>query len=68
MGAIRGLSDVHAEGYVHDDLTLSNLVVNEQGNAMVIDFSRHECRGGWEPLEIIDRPNSFYIGEMPGLF
>ncbi|KAK5332208.1 hypothetical protein LTR98_011652 [Exophiala xenobiotica] len=66
--AIRGLADVHAEGYVHGDFTLSNLVVDKQGNAKIIGFSRRGCPVGWEPPELIEHTTSLYVGEKSDLF
>ena len=66
--AIRGLCDVHAEGYVQGDFTLSNLAIDEQRDAKIIDFNRRGCPIGWEPPELVDCPTSLYIGEKSDLF
>ncbi|KIW24819.1 uncharacterized protein PV07_10509 [Cladophialophora immunda] len=66
--AIRGLCDVHAEGYVQGDFTLSNLAIDEQRDAKIIDFNRRGCPIGWEPPELADHPASLYIGEKSDLF
>lgn len=71
--AVIGLSDIHEEGYVQGDFTLSNIVVDDEGNAKIIDINRRGCPVGWEPPEIRTKIAShqrisMYIGEKSDLF
>jgi len=71
--AVRGLSDVHEEGYVQGDFTLSNIVVDADGDAKIIDINRRGCPVGWEPPEIVSKIASnqrisMYIGEKSDLY
>ncbi|EHY58876.1 hypothetical protein HRR83_001865 [Exophiala dermatitidis] len=71
--AVRGLSDIHEEGYVQGDFTLSNIVVDADGNAKIIDINRRGCPVGWEPPEIATKIASqqrisMYIGEKSDLY
>ncbi|RMZ85108.1 hypothetical protein DV738_g124, partial [Chaetothyriales sp. CBS 135597] len=71
--AIIGLSEIHQEGYVQGDFTLSNVVVDAEGNAKIIDINRRGCPVGWEPPEIRAKIAShqrifMYIGEKSDLY
>jgi len=71
--AILGLRDIHEEGYVQGDFTLSNIVVNENNDAKIIDINRRGCPVGWEPPEIAQKIASnqrisMYIGEKSDLY
>ncbi|KIX02194.1 uncharacterized protein Z518_08133 [Rhinocladiella mackenziei CBS 650.93] len=71
--SVRGLSEIHEEGYVQGDFTLSNIVVNGDGNARIIDINRRGCPVGWEPPEIAtkiasNQRISMYIGEKSDLY
>lgn len=71
--AVRGLSEIHEEGYVQGDFTLSNIVVDGDGNAKIIDINRRGCPVGWEPPEIASKIASnqrisMYIGEKSDLY
>jgi len=71
--AITGLRDIHEEGYVQGDFTLSNIVVNKDNDAKIIDINRRGCPVGWEPPEIAQKIAStqrisMYIGEKSDLF
>lgn len=71
--AVRGLSNIHEEGYVQGDFTLSNIVVDGDGNARIIDINRRGCPVGWEPPEIAtkiasNQRISMYIGEKSDLY
>ena len=64
---VQGLAAIHAHGLVHGDVTLSNVVIDEDDNAMLIDINRRGCPIGWEPPEfqgLIDASLkiSMYIG------
>lgn len=64
---VKGLSTIHGSGFVHGDFTLSNIVLDEEDNALLIDINRKGCPMGWEPPEfkpIIrnDTPLGMYIG------
>lgn len=49
---VAGLSDIHEAGFVQGDFTLSNIVINEDDNAAIIDINRRGCPVGWEPPEL----------------
>ncbi|KEF59730.1 serine/threonine protein kinase [Exophiala aquamarina CBS 119918] len=71
--AVRGLSEIHEEGYVQGDFTLSNIVVDGENNAKIIDINRRGCPVGWEPPEIAvkiasNQRISMYIGEKSDLY
>ncbi|OAL32090.1 hypothetical protein AYO20_08028 [Fonsecaea nubica] len=71
--AVRGLSEIHEEGYVQGDFTLSNIVVDSDGNAKIIDINRRGCPVGWEPPEIAtkiasNQRISMYIGEKSDIY
>ncbi|KAK5948864.1 hypothetical protein OHC33_010115 [Knufia fluminis] len=71
--AIIGLRDIHEEGYVQGDFTLSNIVVDEKNDAKIIDINRRGCPVGWEPPEIAQKIASnqrisMYIGEKSDLY
>ena len=71
--SVVGLSEIHQEGYIQGDFTLSNIVVDGEGNAKIIDINRRGCPVGWEPPEIATKIAShqrisMYIGEKSDLF
>lgn len=71
--AVMGLRDVHEEGYVQGDFTLSNIVVDHKNDAKIIDINRRGCPVGWEPPEIAkkiasNQRISMYIGEKSDLY
>ena len=71
--AVQGLSEIHEEGYVQGDFTLSNIVVDSENNAKIIDINRRGCPVGWEPPEIAKKIQSnqrisMYIGEKSDLY
>jgi serine/threonine protein kinase len=71
--AVQGLSEIHEEGYVQGDFTLSNIVVDDDNNAKIIDINRRGCPVGWEPPEIAKKIQSnqrisMYIGEKSDLY
>lgn len=49
---VAGLADIHEAGYVQGDFTLSNIVIDEDDTAKIIDINRRGCPVGWEPPEI----------------
>ncbi|KAF3165726.1 hypothetical protein EYR41_000460 [Orbilia oligospora] len=49
---IKGLSEIHEEGFVQGDFTMSNMVLDENGDVKIIDINRRGCPIGWEPPEI----------------
>lgn len=70
---VSGLSEVHEAGYVQGDFTLSNIVIDEEDNAKIIDINRRGCPVGWEPPEItamIDglQRIGMYIGVKSDIF
>jgi Protein tyrosine and serine/threonine kinase len=71
--AIEGLSEIHEEGYVQGDFTLSNIVINSKSDAKIIDINRRGCPVGWEPPEIANKIASnqrisMYIGQKSDLY
>jgi serine/threonine protein kinase len=71
--AIQGLSEIHEEGYVQGDFTLSNIVVNSNNDAKIIDINRRGCPVGWEPPEIAkkiasNQRISMFIGQKSDLY
>lgn len=70
---VSGLSEVHEAGYVQGDFTLSNIVIDEDDNAKIIDINRRGCPVGWEPPEVtamIDglQRIGMYIGVKSDIF
>ncbi|KAI8629029.1 hypothetical protein F5Y19DRAFT_87313 [Xylariaceae sp. FL1651] len=70
---VQGLSDIHEAGFVQGDFTLSNIVIDDSGNAKIIDINRRGCPVGWEPPEatpLIDSNQriSMYIGVKSDLY
>ncbi|KAJ9625121.1 hypothetical protein H2203_005076 [Taxawa tesnikishii (nom. ined.)] len=49
---ITGLSEIHEAGFVQGDFTLSNIVIDSEDNAKIIDINRRGCPVGWEPPEL----------------
>lgn len=48
---VQGMSDIHEAGYVQGDCTLSNIVLDADENAKIVDINRRGCPIGWEPPE-----------------
>ncbi|RDA86106.1 hypothetical protein CP532_1161 [Ophiocordyceps camponoti-leonardi (nom. inval.)] len=70
---IQGLSDIHESGFVQGDFTLSNIVIDDAGDAKIIDINRRGCPVGWEPPEataLLDTGHriSMYIGVKSDLY
>lgn len=70
---VGGLADVHEAGFVQGDFTLSNIVINNEWNAKIIDINRRGCPVGWEPPEatpLIESSQriSMYIGVKSDLY
>ena len=70
---VHGLCEIHEAGYVQGDFTLSNIVVDANDNAKIIDINRRGCPVGWEPPEIAvkiesNQRISMYIGVKTDLF
>jgi serine/threonine protein kinase len=70
---VEGLADIHACGFIHGGLTLSDIVVDGSDNAIIIDINRSGCPVGWEPREIIpmlcnNLRISMFIGQKSDLF
>lgn len=70
---VRGLCEIHESGYVQGDFTLSNIVVDADDNAHIIDINRRGCPVGWEPPEIAAKIESnqrisMYIGIKTDLY
>lgn len=70
---VQGLCEIHESGYVQGDFTLSNIVVDADDNAHIIDINRRGCPVGWEPPEIAAKIESnqrisMYIGVKTDLY
>ncbi|KAK7956871.1 Receptor-interacting serine/threonine-protein kinase 1 [Apiospora aurea] len=70
---VQGLADIHEAGFVQGDFTLSNIVIDDDRNAKIIDINRRGCPVGWEPPEatpLIDSNQriSMYIGVKSDLY
>ncbi|KAL2832918.1 hypothetical protein BDW59DRAFT_138894 [Aspergillus cavernicola] len=70
---VHGLCEIHESGYVQGDFTLSNIVVDANDDAKIIDINRRGCPVGWEPPEIADKIESnqrisMYIGVKTDLY
>ncbi|KAL4783077.1 hypothetical protein BJX76DRAFT_269067 [Aspergillus varians] len=70
---VHGLCEIHETGYVQGDFTLSNIVVDANDDAKIIDINRRGCPVGWEPPEIAAKIESnqrisMYIGVKTDLF
>lgn len=70
---VRGLCEIHESGYVQGDFTLSNIVVDADDNAHIIDINRRGCPVGWEPPEIAAKIESnqrisMYIGVKTDIY
>ncbi|KAF2029736.1 hypothetical protein EK21DRAFT_67152 [Setomelanomma holmii] len=70
---VEGLSEIHEAGYVQGDFTLSNIVIDKNDNAKIIDINRRGCPVGWEPPELAKliesgQRISIYIGVKSDLY
>jgi len=70
---VAGLSEIHEAGFVQGDFTLSNIVVDDDDNAKIIDINRRGCPVGWEPPEATpliesNQRISMYIGVKSDLY
>lgn len=70
---VEGLSEIHEAGYVQGDFTLSNIVVDDNDKAKIIDINRRGCPIGWEPPELKPMIQSYqriamYIGVKSDIF
>ena len=70
---VQGLAEIHEAGFVQGDFTLSNIVIDANDNAKIIDINRRGCPVGWEPPEatpLIESGQriSMYIGVKSDLF
>jgi serine/threonine protein kinase len=50
---VRGLSEIHEAGFVQGDFTLTNIVVDSEDKACIIDINHRGCPVGWEPPELM---------------
>jgi serine/threonine protein kinase len=70
---VEGLSEIHEAGFVQGDFTLSNIVIDQNDDAKIIDINRRGCPVGWEPPELArliesGQRISIYIGVKSDLF
>ncbi|KAH6611864.1 hypothetical protein C7974DRAFT_85944 [Boeremia exigua] len=70
---VEGLSEIHEAGFVQGDFTLSNIVIDSNDDAKIIDINRRGCPVGWEPPELArliesGQRISIYIGVKSDLF
>lgn len=73
MQIVAGLSEIHEAGFVQGDFTLSNIVIDSNDDAKIIDINRRGCPVGWEPPEatpLIESGQriSMYIGVKSDIF
>jgi serine/threonine protein kinase len=67
---IQGLSEIHEAGFVQGDFTLSNIVIDSEDDAKIIDINRRGCPIGWEPPELLRRGQkiSMFINVKSDIF
>lgn len=70
---VSGLSEIHESGFVQGDFTLSNIVIDDDDNAKIIDINRRGCPLGWEPPEATpliesNQRISMYIGVKSDIY
>lgn len=70
---VQGLSDIHESGFVQGDFTLSNIVIDKNNDAKIIDINRRGCPVGWEPPEATpliecNQRITLYIGVKSDLY
>lgn len=70
---IEGVMEIHEAGFVQGDLTVSNVVVDANDDAKIIDINRRGCPVGWEPPEFQPKLEnrqriSMYIGVKSDLY
>ncbi|KAK4043331.1 hypothetical protein C8A01DRAFT_13131 [Parachaetomium inaequale] len=70
---VGGLSEIHEAGFVQGDFTLSNIVIDDNDDAKIIDINRRGCPIGWEPPEATplvesNQRISMYIGVKSDLY
>lgn len=70
---VQGLAEIHEAGFVQGDFTISNIVVDENDDAKIIDINRRGCPIGWEPPEFTplldsNQKLSMYIGIKSDLY
>lgn len=70
---VQGLSEIHEAGFVQGDFTLSNIVIDANDDAKIIDINRRGCPVGWEPPELArliesGQRISIYIGVKSDLY
>ncbi|KAF6841997.1 protein kinase domain-containing protein [Colletotrichum plurivorum] len=70
---VHGLADIHEAGFVQGDFTLSNIVIDYDDDAKIIDINRRGCPVGWEPPEATpliesNQRISMYIGVKSDLY
>ncbi|KAK1531108.1 protein kinase domain-containing protein [Colletotrichum paranaense] len=70
---VQGLADIHESGFVQGDFTLSNIVIDDDDDAKIIDINRRGCPVGWEPPEATpliesNQRISMYIGVKSDLY
>ena len=70
---VQGLSSIHEAGFVQGDFTLSNIVIDENDEAQIIDINRRGCPVGWESPEMVPLVESgqrlsMYIGVKSDLY
>ncbi|PMD47383.1 kinase-like protein, partial [Hyaloscypha variabilis F] len=70
---VQGLAEIHEAGFVQGDFTLSNIVIDDNDNAKIIDINRRGCPVGWEPPEVAaliesNQRISMYIGVKSDLY
>ena len=70
---VQGLANIHEAGFVQGDFTLSNIVIDDNDEAQIIDINRRGCPVGWESPEMVPLVESgqrlsMYIGVKSDLY
>lgn len=70
---VQGLANIHEAGFVQGDFTLSNIVIDGNDEAQIIDINRRGCPVGWESPEMVPLVESgqrlsMYIGVKSDLY
>jgi serine/threonine protein kinase len=72
-GILRMWTNFFSAGFVQGDFTLSNIVIDADDKAKIIDINRRGCPVGWEPPEVAallesKQRISMYIGVKSDIF
>lgn len=62
---LNGLGRIHAKGFIHFDVKPTNILIDDQGNAMVADFGQTRPTGA---LGLAQAPPLYMLGMPPEVF